>query len=177
MGARQVHVTAIDWLAMAAKNPPVRALAGMTNTRIDLAVASLLAQMQIQPEATDFETGDITLPSVFDQVTPNSTVYSELQNLVMGEWGYIYMRDGGQTLKIENSLSRTGDGADYKTTSYYLPDGVAEDFLLEDGTNFLLEDGTNFLLEGEPTAGSFTSDFLLRRIYGRENRPWREPCQ
>jgi hypothetical protein len=156
-GARQVHVVAIDWLALAAKTP-VRALAGMTNTRIDLAVASLLAQMQVQPEALDFEIGDITLPSVFDQVTPNSTVYSELQNLVMGEWGYIYMRDGGQTLKIENSLSRTGDGADYKTTGYYLPDGVAEDFLLEDGSNFLLEDGTNFLLEGEPTAGSFTSD-------------------
>lgn len=156
-GPRQAHVVAIDWLSLAAKTP-IRALAGLTNTTIDLAIAALLAQMQIQPEALDLEAGNIILPSVFDQVTVNSTVYSELQNLVMGEWGYIYMRDGGMTLKCESSLSRTGDGADYKTTSYYLPDGVATDFLLEDGTNFLLEDNTNFLLEGEPTAGSFTSD-------------------
>ena len=156
-GTRQAHVVAIDWLALAAKTP-VRALAGLTNTTIDIAIAALLTQMQIQPEALDLEAGNITLPSMFDQVTVNSTVYSELQNLVMGEWGYIYMRDGGQTLKCESSLSRTGDGSDYKTTSYYLPDGVGVDFLLQDNTNFLLQDNTNFLLEGEPTAGSFTSN-------------------
>lgn len=156
-GPQLVHVVAIDWLSLAAKTP-VRAIPGLTNTTIDIAVATLLTQMHNQPEATDFETGDVTLPYVFDQITVNSTIYSELQNLVMGEWGYIYLRDGGQTLKVENSLSRTGDGSDYKTTSFYNPDGVAEDFLLEDGTNFLLEDGTNFLLEGEPTSGSFNSD-------------------
>lgn len=156
-GNRQAHVTCIDWLGLAAKTP-IRALPGLTNTTVDVAVTALLTQMQTQPENTDFEAGDITLPYVFDQITTNSTVYSELQNLVMGEWGYIYMRDGGETLKIENSLSRTGDGSDYKTTNFYLPDGVEEDFLLEDGTNFLLEDGTNFLLEGEPTAASFDSD-------------------
>lgn len=157
-GAQQAHVVCIDWLSLAAITP-IRALAGMTNTTIDLAVAALLAQMQIQPEEIDFEIGNIVLPSVFDQITPSSTVYSELQNLVMGEWGYIYMKDGGQTLKIENSLSRTGDGSDYKTTNFYLNDGVAEDFMLLDGTNFLLLDGTNFLLEGEPTAASFDSNF------------------
>jgi hypothetical protein len=157
-GPQLAHVTAIDWLGLAAKTP-VRAIPGLANTTIDIAVATLLTQMQIRPEATDFEIGNVVLPYVFDQITPNSTIYSELQNLVMGEWGYIYLRDGGETLKIENSLSRTGDGSDYKTTSYYNPDGVAENFLLEDGTNFLLEDGTNFLLEGEPTSGSFNSDF------------------
>ena len=157
-GAQQAHVVCIDWLSLAAITP-IRALAGMTNTTIDLAVAALLAQMQIQPEEIDFEIGNIVLPSVFDQITPSSTVYSELQNLVMGEWGYVYMKDGGQTLKIENSLSRTGDGSDYKTTNFYLNDGVAEDFMLLDGTNFLLLDGTNFLLEGEPTAASFDSNF------------------
>lgn len=156
-GPRQAHVVAIDWLGLAAKTS-VRAIPGMTNTTIDLAVARLLQEMQMQPEATDFEIGNITLPYVFDQITTNSTIYSELNNLVMGEWGYIYLRDGGMTLKIENSLSRTGDGSDYKTTTFYNPDGVEEDFLLEDGANFLLEDGTNFLLEGEPTSGSFNSD-------------------
>lgn len=157
-GAQQAHVVCIDWLSLAAITP-IRSLVGLSNVTIGTAITALLTQMQIQPEALDIETGDITLPSVFDQVTINSTVYSELQNLVMGEWGYIYMRDGGMTLKVENSLSRTGDGSDYKTTTYYNPDGVETDFLLEDGTNFLLEDNTNFLLEGEPTSGSFDSDF------------------
>ena len=157
-GARQAHVICIDWLALAAKTP-VRAIPSLTNTTIDIAANTLIAQMQNQPEVKSFEIGEIILPSVFDQITTNSTIYSELQNLVMGEFGYIYMRDGGQTLKVESALSRSGDGSDYKTFGYYLPDGVATDFLLEDGSNFLLEDGTNFRLEGEPTAGSFASNF------------------
>lgn len=156
-GAQQAHVTCIDWLGLAAVTP-VRSLPSLTNTTIGAALTVLLTQMQIQPEALDVEAGTIIMPSVFDQVTPNSTIYSELQNLVMGEWGYIYMRDGGMTLKVENSLSRTGDGSDYKTTSYYKPDGVATPFLLEDATAFLLEDGTAFEMEGEPTAGSFNSN-------------------
>ena len=156
-GARQVHVSALDWIGLAAKSP-IRALPGMTNTTIDLAVAQLLTNMPVQPEATDFEVGNAIIPSCFDEVDTTSTVFSELNNLVMAEWGYIYLRDGGQTLKVENNYSHLGSDDDYKTTNYYLNDGAASDFLLEDGTNFLLEDGTNFELEGEPTSETFTPD-------------------
>ena len=157
ISAQQAHVVCVDWLALAAITP-IRALPTLTNTTIDAAVRVLLTQMQTQPEALDIESGNIILPTVFDQVTVNSTIYSELQNLVMGEWGYIYMRDGGSTLKVENSYSRIGDGSDYKTTTYYHSDGVATDLLLEDGTTFLLEDSTTLQLEGEPTTGTFDSN-------------------
>jgi len=158
-GTRQAHVVCINWLALAAKTP-IRALPGITNATIDTAITALLTQMQIQPEALDIEEGTIIMPTVFDQVDKAATVYSELQNLALGEWAYIYMRDGGMTLKVENALSRTGDGSDYKTITWYNPDGGDDgDLLLEDGTSLLLEDGTSLLLEGEPTSDSFDSNF------------------
>jgi len=157
-GARQAHVVCVDWLTLASKTP-VRAVPSLTNTTVDVAVRALLTQMQMQPEALDFEAGEVVLPSVFDQITVNSTIYSELQNLVMGEFGYIYMTEGGRTLKIESALSRSGDGSDYKTIGYYLSDGIGTDLLLEDGTSLLLEDGTNFLTEGTETYDTFDSNF------------------
>jgi len=83
-----------------------------TNKRMNEIVEQLVANMQIQPESTDYDQGQDIYSTVFDTVSSGTTkVASEFQKVAMCEYGYIYVkRDGtaGEILRVEGRYTRTG---------------------------------------------------------------------
>lgn len=154
-GDERVHVEVLDWMDVA-QNQIIRGKAAQEDKTIDEAVTSLLADIPIQPEDTDLDVGDNTFPLVFDVALPNATYYSELNNLAMSELSYIYLKDGGQTLKVESASARNSRDV---TTYSYVAVSSETGYLLKEDSGFLLqENGDKILLDIVDTF-SFTGTF------------------
>lgn len=146
-GNRMVHCTVLDWMDYAANyplnNPPIQ-----LNQRADEAIGDILAEMPIQPQATDIDTGAVTFPTVFNDATLKTRAYSEFQKLILSEFGsrlYI-IKDKlyGETLRFENSVNRVYSSSVKKVV---VQNDTASNWLKEDGDALLKEDGDNLLLE------------------------------
>lgn len=152
-GEERVRVTCTDWLDYAVKQP-VRGIPVDTNKRMDDGVEALIANVPIQPLSTLIDDGTSIFPTIFDDVDRNTTIYRELNNLVISEFGYAYMDRGGERLRVENNQARAN------ATIAQLPgteDGSI--LLLESGDALLLEDGSGGILLETTQDAVFTNAF------------------
>lgn len=141
-GNEQVRLMAVDFM----KVPSNFLMQGATialNKKINEAMTLILARLTIQPESTDFATGDFTFPAVFDNVQRKTFAASEFTKLANSELGYIYVRQDG-TLVVENMFARHGWRA---LDELWVVSATEEYLLLEDGGFFLLEDGGMLILD------------------------------
>lgn len=149
-GNRRAHITALDWMDYAVKNP-LNNPAIAEDQRADEALNTILNAMPIRPQVRDFDTGVNTFPMVFNNTTQKTKAYSEFQKLIMSEFGYLYHRKDatyGDTLVFEASNARPSD-TPLKTISEL----VFLDFLLlEDGSFLLLQDGEKIYLDSAVTS-------------------------
>jgi hypothetical protein len=141
-GNEQTRVMAVDWMQIPA-NYPMKGSTIALNQRIDQTMALILARLSLQPEATDFETGQFTFPAIFDNVQRKTMAMSEFTKLANSELSYIYVNPDG-TLVAENMLTRQGWRA--LDQVWTMPD---EDhfLLMEDGNFLLTEDGGKIILD------------------------------
>jgi len=105
---RAVFVTVSDWLDYAAEFPLVQPTIA-TDKRADEAITTIVTGMQIQPQATAYDTGANTFPVVFDAVTDKTRAYSEIVKLILSEMGYCYLKKDktyGETLVFESETHR-----------------------------------------------------------------------
>lgn len=105
-GNRRVSILCSDWNDIFSKYP-MKGTEILTNKRIDEAVTSVISRLPIQPESTDFDTGNEIFPAVFSNVKDKTKAVDELNKLALSELGYIYLEKDG-TLRVENSTARTG---------------------------------------------------------------------
>ncbi len=106
-GDQFTRVTAVDWLDYPLRQL-VRERAVQTDKRMDEGIETLLTDVPIQPEETLIDEGSTIFPTIFDQVDRDTSVYREMNNLVLSEYGYMYMDRGGQRLRVENRAARSG---------------------------------------------------------------------
>ncbi len=109
-GARIVRVHCHGFMSQAADHD--FALPSLvTNVDIGDAITAMLANLPIQPLATEIESGGDVFPTAFDTVRRTTTWLGEAQKFAMSEQSYIYTkgdRTGGQTLVIETRSTRSG---------------------------------------------------------------------
>jgi hypothetical protein len=108
-GSRKVRVTLDDWMKVASGNG-VEDLQIQTSTTADAALTLLIEPMARRPAHQDFSEGVESLSNVFDGLSKNSRVYSEMDRIVKSELAHCYLtfRDApyGETLRLENQHSR-----------------------------------------------------------------------
>lgn len=144
LGNRKVHVTVLDWMNYAS-NYPLNNPAVATDQTIDQAVNTILAEMPIQPLATDIETGVNIFPTVFNDAVLETRAYSELQKLAISEFAYIYVqkdKDNGETLRVESAETRVNP-----IVKQVAVEDVSENILDETGAAILDEASNNILDE------------------------------
>ena len=103
-----VEITALDWLAFAEKYP-ILAPSIETDKTADYGLTTITTAMTPAPQATDFDTGNYILPTIFDGVGMKTTAYSEIVKLAMSEFGPLYLEKDsvyGETLRFENLTAR-----------------------------------------------------------------------
>jgi hypothetical protein len=152
--ARRVHVTALDWLDYAAKYP-LNAPAVEQDKTADYAIDAIVDLMPIAPQATDYDSGISTYPTIFDAGTIKTKAYSEFNKLALSEPGYVYLKKdkvNGETLVFESLDARNG----LRSLSTYEKE-VGGFLLLESGDYLLLETGDKLLL-GNTTSTPFSID-------------------
>jgi hypothetical protein len=155
-GNRRAHVVLVDWMDVSSRFP-MKGSEILTNQAIDDAATSLLARLSIQPEDTDFDEGNETLPAVFSNVKEKTKAISELNKLAMSELGYAYVLKDG-TLRIENSSARKGTRGLDKVNIH--PD-LMDTLELVDGDSFELTNGELLLLEeAEEARLTYTAEKL-----------------
>jgi len=76
-----------------------------TDKTADEAIDEVLIGFPIQPEATDFDTGTETFPTLFDTDGPASSMASFLSKMCRNEWGRLYLIADG-TLQFQNKTAR-----------------------------------------------------------------------
>jgi len=141
---KKAYITVVEWLDYAARHPIVNP-GIQTNKRGDEVLTTVMSGVEIQPQATDFNTGVETFPTAFDTVTSNTKAYTELAKTALSEIGMVYEIHDltyGETIVFENATARHGwiaPAAAALTTVTVDPNpGFA---LNEDGGFALNEDG------------------------------------
>lgn len=151
---KKCDVTAVTWLDYADRHPIVNP-GVLTNKRGDEVLTTAISEVEIQPQATDLDTGIETFPTVFDTTTSHTTVVSEMDKVAFSELGYIYERHNG-TIVFEAQDARPGS-----RTVDALP--LANDdsglCLNEDGDFALNEDG-GFVINDELAAMTFDGSII-----------------
>ncbi len=154
-GTQSISIQALDWFDYAT-NAVIKGKTSESNKTIDQAVTSLLSTLAVQPQTTSLDTGNETFGLVFDGIQI-PTPYAELNNLVMSELGYIYLRDGGKTLKVEANSTRNGIN-DISAGTYNSGEEIT--FAKDDtGSNFALSDGGGKILLGSSVSTTFSGIF------------------
>lgn len=153
-GGENVSVEVVDWMDYAATHPMVSPGLGENETGDEM-IETILADMPIQPQATDLDTGINVFPTTFDKVTTKTKAYSEFAKISFSELGPVYLRKDrveGETLVFESAEARHG-----LRTLTEVPIAIAgSDFLLKEDGDFLLkEDGDKIILN---ELGTFTAD-------------------
>jgi hypothetical protein len=162
----RVKVTVLDWMDYAARYPLVSPAIQLNKTA-DVALTTILADMPIPPQATDFDTGTQTFQALFDTVTTGTKAYTEFQKLALSELGYIFLKKDatyGETLRFESATYRNGS----RTIKQVVVPSCDSGFLLnEDGSYLLNEDGSKFILD--EAADVIISNTMLNMsvVYGK----------
>jgi len=156
----RVVVTVADWLDYAATHPLVSPSID-TDKRGDEVLTTIVADMPIAPEDTDFDEGINVFPTVFDTVTTKTKAYNEMSKIALSELGYIYLTKDkayGEMLVFESAEARHG----LRELTILPKAGVDSGFLLkEDGGSLLLETGGKIILNEETT---FVADNVFNRL-------------
>jgi hypothetical protein len=118
-----------------------------TNVNLVQVAQAILANMPIQPRATQFGAVNKIFPAGFDTLKAGDKALEELAKAVISEWGYAYTkrdRTVGETFVIEGAYSRNSI-----SELSCVPVASSEaGFLLQEGGGYmLLEDGGRQILE------------------------------
>lgn len=106
----RVKVYVTDWMDYAATHPLFSPAIG-TDERADEMLTTIVADMPIAPQATDFDTGVNTFPTSFDTIQMKTKAYSEMAKAAVSELGPVYLiKDPvyGETLVFKNAHARNG---------------------------------------------------------------------
>lgn len=109
-GGDMVSVVVADWLDYAATHP-LLAPAIVSNKRSDEMMTTIVADMPIAPQATDYETGVTTFDTAFDTLREKTRAYSEISKVTLSEFAPAYLQKDpvyGETLVLENEHTRNG---------------------------------------------------------------------
>ena len=158
---KKAYITVVEWLDYAARHPIVNP-GIQTDKRGDEVLTTVMSEVEIQPQATDFDTGIETFPTAFDTVTSKTKAYTEFAKTALSEIGMVYEihdKTYGETIKFENATARHGWIAPGNIPLAAADSGFA---LNEDGGFALNEDG-GFLINNDVSTftadGSVISDF------------------
>jgi len=155
------YISLVDWMDYAARHPIVNP-GIQTNKRGDEVLETLKGLIEIDPLATEFDTGTEVFPTVYDTVTSKTKAYSEFTKVALSEIGYVYLKKdktNGETLVFESSEARHGWRAPDEIEK---PKETSGFLLKEDGGFLLKEDGGKiYLNEAAPVAfdDSIITDF------------------
>lgn len=159
-GGERVLVAVADWMDYAATHPLLSP--GIEeDKRGDEVLTTILADMPIAPQATDFAEGVNTFPTVFDMVTTKTKAYSEMSKIAFSEVGYIYLQKDkvyGETLVFESAQSRHGLR---ELTEFPMSHENSGFLLKEDGDYLLKEDGDKIVLDKVAT---FVADNVMTKL-------------
>jgi len=161
-GDQYVRVTVMDWIKFAT-DQVVRERPVETNRRVGDAIKTLLDSTHIQPLSTFLDSGTQIFPTVFDSITKNTKIYQELNDLVISEWGYGYLDQGGERFRLEGNDARRN--TDELTRLPLDNDGSA--LLKSDGFYLLKSDGGKLLLNRTSQASYNNTFDDLSIIHGR----------
>lgn len=149
-GSRKVHVRASNWLKWAAEQN-LALMTYKTNMRIDQGVYEVLQKCSRQPLTVKYSQGDLTFPTLFDGMRPDTKAISELQKLAISELGRIYISGGeeaGEILHIKNKdwiADAVTDGSFTSFTKVPLKTSSETSKLLLETGDDLLEEGGGFI--------------------------------
>lgn len=153
-GTRKVNVRASNWLKWASEQN-LALMTYKTNMRIDQGVFEVLQKCTRQPLVVKYNQGNLTFPTLFDGMRPDTKALSELQKLAISELGRIYIsggEEGGEILHIKNKDWITDLSAGDLTALSYVPKKISQEtdkLLLETGDD-LLEEGGGFIYLDTP---------------------------
>lgn len=182
-GPRRVDITCYDFFGMMDRFP-LDLLQYQTNKTLDQAVALVVAELPtaIQPTYTDFETGDVTFPDIFDIMGGETKASGELNKLVISEIGRVYSRDNendGTTLCV-NKQTHVGDATSIRKTNsessslFLLANGTDRLLLANSTDKLLLSDlqtisfgDSDTLVQKPPQMNYYYSSGVKARVYGR----------
>lgn len=160
---RTVQVRCEDWIARANRHY-LRLMGYQTNLRVDQALPYILANMPVQPYATDYATGNDTFPTVFDTNRNTTTAISEMNKLALSEFGYIYCTSDG-TLKFDARSTRSAAVA-----VPAIPLSIAASSVLTDESGDTLTDESGVTLLADETQAADFPDAMssgTRMSYGK----------
>lgn len=147
---KKAYITVLDWLDYATRHPIVNP-GILTDQRGDEVIDTVLAEMGINPQATELGTGYETFPTVFDKVTSKTTAYSEFAKVAASELGQVYLtkdRTNGETLVFKPSSATHGwKSVDTQSLTTEEVDPNPGFLLMETGDYLLLEDGGKIILD------------------------------
>jgi len=161
---KKAYVTALDWMDYAGRHPIVNP-GVQTSKRGDQVLTTLMGEIEIQPQASSFNTGVETFPTAFDTVTSHTKAYNEFAKVGLSELGYVYLkkdRTNGETLVFEAADARPGwrpVDTDTMTTYEVVPN---PGFLIKSDNFYLLKesDGGRIILD-ERITNNYTFDGTL----------------
>ena len=155
---KSVRVVCVDWMDYAARYPLIGPVIE-TNKRADEGLVTIVSGMPIAPQSTDYDQGNETFLTIFDDVSVTTRGYSEMSKLVNSEWGYLYVtkdQSAGETLVFENNKARHG-----LRTLTEIPIADNNLLLLETDDELLLETGDSILLS---EVDAFVIDNLMTSL-------------
>lgn len=175
--SRKVHVRASNWLKWAAEQN-LALMTYKTNMRIDQGVYEVLNKCSRQPLTVKYSQGNLTFPTLFDGMRPDTKAISELQKLAMSELGRIYISGGeesGEILHIKNKdwIADVVDAGEFsylnfvpKTTSQSTSKLLLEtgDGLLEEGGGFIYLDSGQQMFFYESDGGTSYNEIDLSDV-------------
>lgn len=114
-GMQRVFITVKDYMHTLSVVDllPALGLVPMQDKRIDEAAAEIIDLMPRAPKVENYDTGVLTFPVMFDSMDDKTRGLTELNKLVMSEWGFCYIRHSTtayhwEELTIENRDARVG---------------------------------------------------------------------
>lgn len=160
---RKVHVRASNWLKWAAEQN-LALMEYKTNMRIDQGVYEVLNKCSRQPLTVRYSQGDLTFPTLFDGMRPDTKAISELQKLAISELGRIYISGGeasGEILHIKNKDWITDLSVGDLAALNFVPtetSQLTDKLLMETGDEILEEGGGSILLDRSQQMLFYVSD-------------------
>lgn len=159
LGERKTTIEVVDYMDILGSHE-INLLELTENVRIDQAVPLILANVDVQPLATDYNTGEDVFTTVGDTVKRRGTALGELVKLANSELGYIYItRDAthDEILVVEGRMTRNRTTA---VAEIVKPTYLSGYMLMESGDYVLMEDGTSKILLDEKLAVDFADQQL-----------------
>lgn len=142
------NVLVVDYMELLATHE-LQLPAIAEDKRIDEVVPLIIANMDVAPLSTEYNTGQDTFETVFDTTKATTRALTELAKVANSELGYIYVRPtsaSDEVLTVEGRYTRTDYVVQYVT----------------DPTNFItMEDGVALTTEGDSEEGLFEEELIM----------------